>query len=284
MESLRLPPTRVRNRQFADGATAVMAILNVTPDSFSDGGAFVEVDRAVEHALRMEGEGAAIIDVGGESTRPGSAGVSAEVEAARVVPVIEAIRRRSDVPLSIDTSKAAVAEAALRAGADLVNDVTGLHGDPRMARVVADAGVPVVVMHLPGTPRTMQQDPTYVDVFADVAAWLNESIRLAAEAGVPRERVVVDPGLGFGKTVEHNVVLMRRIPDLARATGCPVLLGPSRKSFLGALLSEPAPRARLFGTAAAVALAAAWGARFVRVHDVRAMVQVARVAAAIGGA
>jgi len=274
----------VRNRLFADGATAIMGILNVTPDSFSDGGDFVEVDRAVEHALALEAEGAAIIDVGGESTRPGSEGVSARVELARVLPVIEGIRRRSDVPLSIDTTKSEVARAALCAGADLVNDVTGLHGDPAMARVVADAGVPVVVMHLRGTPRTMQQDPEYADLFGQVSAWLCESVRLAAEAGIPRERVVVDPGLGFGKTVAHNVELVRRAPELSQVTGCPVLLGPSRKSFLGALLGEADPRERLFGTAAVVALAAAGGVRFVRVHDVRPLAQVARVAAVIGGA
>ena len=282
MERLRLPPTRVRDRSFGDDAPAIMGILNVTPDSFSDGGRFADVDRAVEHALQMQAEGADLIDVGGESTRPGSEGVSAEVELARVLPVIQGIRRRSDVPLSIDTSKAEVARAALAAGADLVNDVTGLHGDPDMARVVADAGVPVVVMHAKGTPRTMQVDPSYADVFGEVVQRLQRSIELAAHAGVPRESVVVDPGLGFGKTVAHNVLLLRRTADLARATGCPVLVGPSRKSFVGALSNEPDPRERLFGTAAAVALAAAYGARFVRVHDVKPMAQVARVAGAIG--
>lgn len=257
----------------------LMGVLNVTPDSFSDGGRHFATDTAIEAGLRMIGEGADIIDVGGESTRPGSEGVPAEEELRRVIPVIEELRRRSPVPISIDTQKAAVAEAALRAGANMINDVSALR-DPRMGQVAARSGVPLVLMHMRGEPRTMQQgEIVYDDVVAEVAEFLSQAIERAVSCGVSRERIIVDPGIGFGKTVEHNLELIDRLGELKRL-GHPVLVGPSRKSFIGKILDRP-PGERLFGTAAAVAAAVLRGADIVRVHDVCEMQQVARVALAV---
>mgnify|MGYP001620110335 FL=1 len=260
----------------------VMGILNVTPDSFSDGGRYAAADAAVRAGERMVEEGADIIDVGGESTRPGAPEVSAEEEIRRVVPVVEALASRLPVPVSIDTSKAVVAKAALSAGAAIVNDVTALAGDPGMGDVAARAGVPVVLMHMRGTPRTMQADPenlAYGDVVADVRAQLSDRLSRAQHAGIDPALTIVDPGIGFAKTAQQNLALIARLGELA-SLGRPILVGPSRKSFIGHVLDLPVSE-RLEGTASAVAIAVMNGAHIVRVHDVGPMVRVVRMAAAI---
>jgi dihydropteroate synthase len=257
----------------------VMGILNVTPDSFSDGGLFAGTDAAVRHGIELVAQGADIVDVGGESTRPGAAEVDAAEEAARVVPVIRALARECGVPISVDTTKAAVAEEALEAGAVIVNDVSALRADPRMASVAAGSGAGVVLMHMLGTPRTMQADPRYGDVVEEVARALAGWAAAAEAAGIGRDRIVVDPGIGFGKTVAHNLSLLRRLDRLV-ATAYPVMVGPSRKSFIGAVLGLGVDD-RVEGTAAAVAWSVAAGARIVRVHDVRPMVRVVRMVEAI---
>lgn len=262
--------------------TLLMGIVNVTPDSFSDGGAFFDARRAIEHGLRLAAEGADILDVGGESTRPGAEPVSAEAECQRVLPVIEALARDASVPVSVDTSKSLVALRALDAGAAIINDVTALRGDPEMAAVAARSGAPLVLMHMQGTPRTMQQHPHYANLMGEVLAYLRASMALAADAGVSEEQLVVDPGLGFGKALEHNLELLRRLGEL-RSLGRPILAGPSRKSFIGKLTGAPVGE-RLFGTAAAVALAIERGAHILRVHDVAAMRQAALLADALGAA
>ncbi len=263
--------------------TLLMGIVNVTPDSFSDGGQFLETTAAIEQGLRLAAEGADILDIGGESTRPGAMAVDAETECSRVLPVIEALAREVGVPISIDTSKAAVAQRALDAGAGMINDVTALRGDPAMAAAAAAGGVPLVLMHMQGTPRTMQEHPHYGDLMSEVLGHLRASLAIAADAGVPEEQTVVDPGLGFGKTLSHNLEIMRRLPEL-RSLGRPILVGPSRKSMIGKVLGAPAGE-RVFGTAAAVAFCITRGAHIVRVHDVAAMRQVARMTdAAVGRA
>lgn len=257
---------------------SVMGVVNVTPDSFSDGGVDYRPEDAVATARRMIGEGAAIVDVGGESTRPGSRGVSLDEELRRVVPVLESLR---GAPVSIDTSKVGVARRALELGAELVNDVTALRGDPELAGVVADAGAYLCLMHMRGEPRTMQLDPRYDDVASEVAAFLEERLRFAVDAGVPEERVCLDPGIGFGKTVEHNLELVRRL-DVLVALGRPVVVGFSRKSTLGRLLGDPV--ATTGSTAASVTAAVAAverGATIVRVHDVRETVEALAVAGAL---
>jgi dihydropteroate synthase len=255
-----------------------MGIVNVTPDSFSDGGLHLDPDAAVAAARRMLAEGAAIVDVGGESTRPGSAGVSVEEELARVVPVLEGL---AGAPVSIDTSKAAVAERAIALGAELVNDVTALRGDPALAGVVADTGAYLCLMHMRGEPRTMQDDPRYDDVVADVVAFLEERLAFAVAQGVPEERICLDPGFGFGKTPEHNLELLRRLEELV-ALGRPVLVGLSRKRSLARLLGDA--EATVAGEAASVGAAVAAldrGATIFRVHDVRPHVEALTVAAAV---
>jgi len=255
-----------------------MGVVNVTPDSFSDGGVNFDPDDAAAAARRMREEGAAIVDVGGESTRPGSEGVSLDEELRRVVPVLE--RLEGDVPVSIDTSKAEVARAAIAAGAELVNDVTALRADPELAGVVADAGVYLCLMHMLGEPRTMQRNPVYEDVVSEIAAFLEERLRFAVAAGIPEERVCLDPGIGFGKTVEHNFELIRRLDELV-ALGRPVVIGFSRKSSLGKLLGDP--EATTGSTAASVGAAVAAyerGATILRVHDVREHVEALTAAAA----
>ncbi len=260
----------------------LLGVLNVTPDSFSDGGRFVEPAMAVEHALRMVEQGADAVDIGGESTRPGSRPVPTQLEIDRVVPVIEALRARTDAMISVDTSKSAVAEAALRAGADVVNDVTAL-GDPEMAGVVARFEAGLVLMHMRGTPETMQQgDLSTGDVVLDVAGFLVERGKRAVDAGVPEDAICVDPGIGFGKTVAQNLALVARLSELV-ALRRPVLLGVSRKSFLGAVTGRPVEE-RGYGTAAACAAGVLAGAHVLRVHDVAEMRDVALVASAIGGA
>jgi len=246
-----------------------MGALNVTPDSFSDGGAFLDPDAAADRALAMEREGADIIDIGGESSRPGAEPVPLEEELRRVLPVLERLRGRLRIPISIDTTKAEVAEAALQAGAEIVNDISALRFDPRMGEVVAKSGAGLVLMHMRGTPKTMQQDPTYADVVAEVRDFLAQRVEHAVSLGIDRELIAIDPGIGFGKTVEHNLELLRRLPELCEL-GHPVLVGPSRKSFIGAVLDLPVEE-RLEGTLAACAVAVVRGADIVRVHDVRAV-------------
>lgn len=259
--------------------TYIMGIINVTPDSFSGDAVGGNVEAAVRRAEAMLADGAELLDIGGESTRPGSEPVALEDELRRVVPAVRALAGLG-VPISVDTYKSEVARAALEAGATLVNDISGLRFDPAMADVVAAAGVPVVVMHIQGTPRTMQQQPHYDDLMTDVCAYLQASTDLAVAAGIPRDQVVLDPGYGFGKTLEHNLELLRRLREL-RAYGQPVLLGTSRKSSIGKLLGDLPPEERVEGTAATVALGVAHGADIMRVHDVKAMARVARVADAV---
>jgi dihydropteroate synthase len=255
--------------------TLVMGVLNVTPDSFSDGGRWLDPRRAIRHGRAMVRSGADLVDVGGESTRPGAPAVSEKEELRRVVPVVEALAA-GGARVSIDTSKAAVAEAALRAGATMVNDVTALRGDGRMARVCAAAAADVVLMHMKGTPRTMQRAPRYADVIAEIAAFFRKRLTFALRRGIARDKIFLDPGIGFGKTPEHNVEILRRLAEFKRL-GFPLLVGTSRKSFIGRALGGREPDDRVFGTAATVAVAVLRGAAVVRVHDVREMSDVVRV-------
>lgn len=257
--------------------TYLMGILNVTPDSFSDGGRFFEQTDAALHAFQMIKDGVDIIDVGGESTRPGAESVSIEEELRRVIPVVRKIRQKSGVPISIDTYKSQVAVEALKAGANIVNDISGLHFDERMSEVVAQSGASIVVMHIKGTPKDMQAGPAYEDVVKEVYDYLSQAVETARKNGI--EQVMIDPGIGFGKTLEHNLALINRLGEF-RKIGVPVLIGVSRKSFIGKILETPV-EARLEGTAAAVAASILNGADIVRVHDVREMRRVALVADAI---
>ena len=255
-----------------------MGVVNVTPDSFSDGGVNFDPADAVVSARRMLADGAAIVDVGGESTRPGSEGVAADEELRRVVPVLEALG--GEVPVSIDTSKAEVARRALELGAELVNDVTALRGDPELAEVVAEAGAYLCLMHMQGEPRTMQADPRYEDVVSEVAAFLEERLRAAVEAGVAEERICLDPGIGFGKTVDHNFELVRRLDELT-ALGRPVVVGFSRKSSLGKLLGDPDATTGTVAASLGAAVAAyERGATILRAHDVREHVEALAAAQA----
>ena len=245
----------------------VMGVVNVTPDSFSDGGRYIDAGAAIAHGLELEAEGAGILDIGGESTRPGAQPVDARAERDRVLPVIEGLRERgASAQISIDTSKAAVAEAALDAGADLVNDVTALRGDPAMAELVAARGVRCCLMHMLGEPRTMQDDPRYDDVVSDVKAFLEQRLAFAVAAGIAEERLLLDPGIGFGKTAAHNLELLARLDELV-AIGRPLVIGTSRKSFLGRVTGRPVED-RLAATIATNVLAYERGARVFRVHDV----------------
>lgn len=283
LEAYLAPPVRVlrcRGREIALGErTIVMGILNLTPDSFSGDGLAGNVSLAVERARQMVEDGAHVLDVGGESTRPGAEPVGLEEELARVLPVIERLTAELDVPVSIDTYKSAVAREALARGAAIVNDISGLHADEDMAKTAADAGAAVIVMHIQGTPRDMQANPRYADVIGEISDYLAEGIARAEAAGIARDQIVVDPGIGFGKKLEHNLEILRRLREF-RSLGCPVLVGTSRKSMIGAILDLP-PDQRVEGTAATVALAIAAGADMVRVHDVKEMARVARVADAI---
>jgi dihydropteroate synthase len=260
--------------------TALMGIVNVTPDSFSDGGLFLEAERAVEHGRELAADGAAIVDVGGESTRPGAAEVPAAEELARTRPVVAGLAHEG-IAVSIDTSKAAVAAAALDAGAGMVNDVTALRADPELADLCAERGCEVVLMHMQGTPRTMQESPTYGDVVDDVRAFLAERIAVALAAGVREERIWVDPGIGFGKTPEHNLELLARLGEL-RALGRPIVVGTSRKSFIGGLTGREVGD-RIGGTIASNVLALRAGAEMLRVHDMREMRDAVTIAEAILG-
>ncbi len=257
----------------------LMGIVNVTPDSFFDGGRFSDPDRAVSHALRLVEEGADLLDVGAESTRPGSLPVTEEEERRRLIPVVAALAKVVSVPVSVDTSKAGVARAAVEAGAVMVNDVTALRGDPGMVDAVAEMGVGLVLMHMQGIPETMQRAPAYEDVAEEVSGFLAERARFAMARGVSKSRIVLDPGIGFGKVLVHNLDLLAQLRTFT-GLGFPVLVGPSRKGFIGQLTKQPV-EGRAWGTAGIVALAVEHGANIVRVHDVAAMRDVAIVAAAV---
>jgi len=262
-------------------ATLIMGILNVTPDSFSDGGRFMDPGKALERALEMSSDGADWIDIGGESTRPGAEPVDAAEEMKRVVPVIEALAKRGLI-VSIDTTKPSVAEAAIGAGASIVNDVSALSLDPAMAGVVARHGVPLILMHMRGTPKTMQLDTAYGDLMSEVYGYLHSRLEFAAQMGIDPESIIVDPGLGFGKSVEGNLELLRRLREF-KSLGAPVLAGPSRKSFIGKTLNTAGPDERLAGTIAACVLAVANGAAILRVHDVKEARRAAAIADAVAG-
>ena len=268
-----------RGRLDFSGGCVVMGVLNVTPDSFSDGGRFLDTDKAIEHGLKMAAEGAAIIDIGAESTRPGSASVSADEQIKRAVPVIDGLCKKIDVPISIDSYKVEVAKAALEAGSVMINDITAL-SDERMGELAAEQQVPVVLMHMQGTPATMQVEPKYKNVVSEVRRFLLKKAKRAEQFGIPKERVFIDPGIGFGKTLEHNLLLLRNINKIV-TTGYRVLVGTSRKSFIGKITDKNEPADRIFGTAASVALCVAGGVSIVRVHDVADMVDVVKVANAI---
>ena len=260
--------------------THLMGILNVTPDSFSDGGRYADAEQALAHARDMAAAGADIIDIGGESTRPGAAPLARGEELRRIIPLIERLSAELAVPISVDTYKSSVAKKAIEAGASIVNDISGLRFSHDMANVVADSGAAVVIMHIKGTPRDMQQNPVYDDVVGEVIAYLEEGIEIALKAGVDREKILIDPGIGFGKTLAHNLVILNRLEEF-RALGRPILLGPSRKKFIGTILGVPVPEQRVDGTAATVALGIERGASILRVHDVARMAQVAKVTDAI---
>ena len=276
----RWPLAGGRELELGRGAV-IMGILNVTPDSFSDGGRFFDKGAAVDGGLRMVAEGAGVIDVGGLSTRPGSDEVPLEEELRRVIPTVEALRAGSAVVISVDTYRAEVARRALAAGADMVNDISAFRFDEGMLPLLAESGAPAVAMHIQGTPRDMQADPHYDDVVGEVRAYLKKAVESAESAGVERSRVVLDPGIGFGKTVEHNLELLRRLAEL-RVPGCPLMVGASRKSFIGRVLELDVGQ-RLEGTLAATALAAAAGVDLIRVHDVAPNLRAARLAEAVVG-
>ena len=257
-----------------------MGVLNVTPDSFSDGGEFYRLTAALAQAQHLVEAGADILDIGGQSTRPGAEQVSVEEELHRVVPVVEAVRSQLSVPISVDTTRAIVARASVEAGADMVNDISGGTFDPDMFSTVARLGVPIVLMHIRGTPQTMQQFTDYHDLIKEIYEFLERQLAAAQEAGILRSHLMIDPGIGFAKTAEQNLEILRQLPAF-RALGVPMLVGVSRKSFIGRILNQPDPKARVWGTAAACCGAIAGSADILRVHDVREMRDVCRVADAI---
>uniref|UniRef100_UPI0030B96E3F dihydropteroate synthase n=1 Tax=unclassified Candidatus Frackibacter TaxID=2648818 RepID=UPI0030B96E3F len=252
-----------------------MGILNVTPDSFSDGGQFDQLDIAVKHAKEMVANGADIIDIGGESTRPGSDPLPLEDELERVIPAIERLTDEIDVPISIDTYKSKVGRAALEAGAHIINDVTGFKAEPELAKVAAEYGAPVIVMHTQGMPKEMQKNPSYDDLISEILEYLQESINTALEAGLEKNKIIIDPGIGFGKTTDHNLEIMQRLGEF-KSLGQPILLGTSRKSMIGNTLNLPVEE-RVEGTGATVSIGIANGADIVRVHDVKEMARVAKM-------
>lgn len=257
----------------------LMGVLNVTPDSFSDGGKFFDPDKAIEQGLKMAADGAAIIDVGPESTRPGAEPVAAKEQIQRAIPVIEALSKKTKTCISIDTTNYEVAKAALDAGASMINDITAL-ADEQMARLAAERKTPVILMHIQGTPRTMQVEPKYKDVVAEVLAFLLDRAKRAEQSGIPKERIFIDPGIGFGKSVEHNLKLLANIDKFIK-TGYRVLVGPSRKNFIGKITAKENPADRIFGTAASVALCASASVSILRVHDVAEMSDVVKIVNAI---
>jgi dihydropteroate synthase len=277
---------RLRSRNLLLGErTLVMGILNITPDSFSDGGKYLDSQAAVAHALRLEQEGADILDIGGESTRPGATPITPEEELRRILPVIQVLHGRLRIPISVDTRKAGVAEAALDAGAEILNDVSGLRSDPRLGEVARQARAPLILMHMRGTPQTMQRGPFARDVIRDVMSGLRESVARARRAGLPKSQLLIDPGIGFGKKYEQNFEILARLSEFARL-GCPIVIGTSRKAFLGKALAKVGDPAaptedRLVGTAATVTVSILGGAHIVRLHDVAEMAGVVRTADAI---
>ncbi len=271
---------RLKNQELdCSSRTLVMGVLNVTPDSFSDGGRFYDPVKAIQHGLKLAKDGADIIDVGGESTRPGSEPISAQEEIKRVIPVIEALASEIQVPISIDTYKSEVAARALKAGATILNDISALRFDPQMVKLVAEQNVPVILMHMLGTPKDMQLDPRYEDVVGEILDFLNQRIQWAMSHGVAAEQIIVDPGIGFGKTLEHNLTILKNLSKFG-SLGRPILIGTSRKSFIGKILGADVDQ-REDGTAATVALGICNGANIVRVHDVARMVAVVRVTDAV---
>ena len=260
--------------------TLVMGVLNVTPDSFSDGGLYFSADAAVERAIEIEEAGADLLDIGGESTRPGSEGISAEKELGRLLPVLERLRGRLKIPISVDTSKSEVAEAAAEAGAEILNDVTALRADPRLAEIARRRKLPLILMHMRGDPRTMQKKPFARNVLRDVTGALRRAVAVARRAGVSKSQIVLDPGIGFGKSTAQSFELLARLDELARL-GFPLMIGTSRKAFIGKTLDGIPAAERAWGTAASVTASILAGAHIVRVHDVREMAQVARVADAV---
>jgi dihydropteroate synthase len=280
-QDVNMKSLMIRGKNFDWGTrTYVMGVLNVTPDSFSDGGEFQTVDAAIIRAVEMVGAGVDIIDIGGESTKPGAIPVDVPTELARVIPVIEAIRQHSvigQIPISIDTTKSAVAQAAIMAGADIVNDVSGGTLDSKMFDTVAQLGVPYVMMHMRGTPTTMQQMTDYQDIVGEIIAFFEMQIDRAIQCGIDRSQIIIDPGIGFAKTYHQSIELIRQL-DRFQVLDLPLLVGVSRKSFIGKILEQPDPTQRLWGTAAACCAAIANGADILRVHDVAEMVDVSRVA------
>lgn len=286
MATAKIPPWTLRDRSFHWGKrTYVMGVLNVTPDSFSDGGLFNSLEGAIAQAHHLVKAGVDILDIGGQSTRPGAQQVPLEEEIRRVVPVIEALRKHPDEDLataviSVDTTHAEIARAAVRAGADIVNDISGGTFDEAMLSTVADLGVPILLMHIRGTPATMQQNTTYEDLLGEIYQFLARQIETAVAVGISHSQIVIDPGIGFGKSYPQNLEILRHIPAF-RSLNCPILVGPSRKSFIGWILQQPDPQQRVWGTAAACCAAIAGGADILRVHDGKEMVEVCRVADAI---
>ncbi|HKY73078.1 MAG TPA: dihydropteroate synthase [Nitrospira sp.] len=270
---------QLKRQRLALDRPLLMGIVNVTPDSFSDGGQFYDPQRAVAHALRLVEEGADLLDIGAESTRPGARSVDEQEERRRLIPVVSALAKAVAVPISVDTSKSAVARAAIDAGAGMINDVTALRGDRTMVDVVAETGVGLVLMHMQGIPETMQRAPRYDDVVGEISEFLAERARFAIEHGVAQERIVLDPGIGFGKTLDHNLEILANLHAFA-SLGFPMLVGPSRKGFIGQLTHQSVD-ARGWGTAAVVALAVEQGANMLRVHEVGPMKEVVHVAVAI---
>lgn len=277
------PPLETIKKRFVFGErTFIMGILNVTPDSFSEKGIFFDTDSAVRRGMEMAEEGADIIDIGGESTRPGAEQVSAEEELKRVIPVIERLAPKIKVPISIDTYKAEVAKRAMEAGAEIINDISGLRFDPAMSHVAASSGAAVIIMHIKGTPKEMQLSPTYQSLITEVIGYLEEGIMIAEDAGIQPDRVVIDPGIGFGKAIEHNLTIMKNLEGF-KALGKPIMIGTSRKSFIGKVTGADVAD-RIIGTSATLAIGIMNGADIVRVHDVKEGVQAARMADAIRNA
>lgn len=269
-----------RHRLSLGERTLIMGVINVTPDSFSDGGLFYRRDQAIALGESLAAQGADILDIGGESTRPFAHPLSAREERDRIIPVIRELAGRLPLPISVDTTKAEVARAALESGAALVNDVSALGFDPAMSGLVASSGVPVILMHMQGTPRNMQNHPDYRDLLGEVHAFFEDRLAWAEDRGIPRERIMVDPGIGFGKTLRHNLTLIRRL-DFLQDLDCPVVIGTSRKSFIGRLTGKENPLDREGGTAATTALSAWMGAHLIRVHDVEITRQVLQVTDAL---
>ncbi|WP_225977387.1 dihydropteroate synthase [Nostoc sp. CENA543] len=271
----------IRDRCFDWGQrTYLMGVLNVTPDSFSDGGEFNNVAAALSQAQAMVAAGADIIDVGGQSTRPGAEQISLEDELNRVLPIIEALRPKISVPISVDTTRADVAKASVEAGADIINDISGGTFDEQMLPTAASLGVPIVLMHIQGTPQTMQQMTNYQDVVKEIASFLAKQIAIATDLGIDSTKIIIDPGIGFAKNYEQNLEILRRLEEL-RSLNCPILVGVSRKSFIGRILNQPDPKARVWGTAAACCAAIFNGADILRIHDVKEISDVSLVADAI---